>query len=59
MVTKDGWLLRPALRGMCKAESLMDDDGPFDLYDVWLLNEALNVDDENRRRIEKAATDAK
>lgn len=44
-------LLRPVLRGMCKYESLLD--GTLTLVDVALMNEAMNVDDENRARITK------
>lgn len=55
MVDGLGWLYRPVLRGMCKEESLYD--GTLDLYRVWLMNEAITVDDENRRRVDKAMID--
>lgn len=45
--------MRPVLRGMCKYESLLD--GTLSLVDVALMNEAINVDEENRARITKEA----
>lgn len=42
------WLLRPAVRGMCRYESLKN--GTLDLADVALMNDALDVAAENERR---------
>jgi hypothetical protein len=49
----EDWLLRPVLRGYCRYESLVN--GAIDLDDVARLNEAADVEDENRRRQEAAA----
>lgn len=43
------WLMRPVLRGMCKYESLKD--ASLDLADVARMNDALDVEDENRARV--------
>lgn len=48
----EDWLLRPVLAGVCHYESLID--GTLDLADVALLNDALDVRDENERRLKKA-----
>lgn len=48
MSTGEDWLLRPVLRGLCKYESLKD--GTLDLNDVATMNDAIDVDEENRRR---------
>ena len=48
----EGWLMRPVLRQLCKYESLKN--GDLDLYDMASLNEALDVEDENRARIAEA-----
>ena len=45
----EGYLMRPALRGVYRLESLID--GTLDLEHVALANEALDVMDENERRI--------
>ena len=45
----DDWLLRPVFRGLCKYESLID--GTLDIADVALLNDAIDVADENARRL--------
>ena len=42
------WLLRPAVRGMCRYESLKN--GTLDLADVAAMNDALDVAAENERR---------
>lgn len=42
------WLLRPAIHGMCKYESLKD--GTLDIADVALMNDALDVRAENEWR---------
>ncbi len=41
--------MRPVLRGLCKYESLKD--GTLDLVDVTRMNEALDVEAENQRRV--------
>lgn len=45
----EDWLLRPVLRGLCRYESLLD--GTMDLGDILCLNDALDVIEENDRRI--------
>lgn len=45
----EDWLLRPVARGFCRYESLKN--GALDLFDVLLLNEAIDVQDENERRL--------
>lgn len=52
MVGEEDWLFRPVLRQLVRAESLLD--GSVDLEYIALLNEAIDVEDENRRRFEKA-----
>lgn len=42
-------MLRPVMSGMCRYESLKN--GEIDLHDIARMNEALDVDDENRARI--------
>jgi hypothetical protein len=49
MIGGEDWLMRPILRGLCKYESLLD--GSIGLYDLSLMNEALDVEQENRRRL--------
>lgn len=41
--------MRPVLRGLCDLVQLKD--GTLDLCDVALLNEALDVESENERRL--------
>ncbi|WP_374572787.1 hypothetical protein [Phenylobacterium sp.] len=53
MATKEDWLFRPVLRGVLRAESLID--GSVDLEFIATLNQALDVQDENERRIAEAA----
>lgn len=48
----EDYLLRPVIKGMCKYESLKD--GTLSLYDVALMNDALDVQDENERRYMKS-----
>ena len=45
-------MLRPALRGLCRYESLVD--GTLGLADVALMNDALDVQDENDMRMREA-----
>jgi hypothetical protein len=49
------WLMRPALEGMCRYESLVN--GSLDLFDVARMNEALDVRAENRARLQEALED--
>lgn len=48
----DDWLYRPVMAGMCRYESLID--GTLDLADIARMNDALDVRDENQRRLNKA-----
>lgn len=48
MAEDEDWLLRPVLRGLMKAESLLDPS--VDLAFIALLNEALDVEQENTYR---------
>lgn len=52
MMDEEDWLFRPVVRGVLKAESLLD--GSVDLAFVALLNEALDVEQENNYRRERA-----
>lgn len=52
MGDKEDWLLRPVLNQLCRYESLKD--GSLSLYDIALLNEALDVQAENMYRVELA-----
>jgi hypothetical protein len=52
MASGEDWVMRPVLRGLCRYESLID--GTVDLFDVARMNEALDVHDENERRINEA-----
>lgn len=45
----EGFLLRPVLSQLCRYESLID--CTLDLADIATLNEALDVRDENTRRV--------
>lgn len=49
MMEDEDWALRPVLRGLCRYESLVD--GTLNLDDLALLNEAIDVEEENDRRI--------
>ena len=51
MAAGDDWLFRPVLRGLCLYESLKN--GSLDLYDITRLNEALDVEAENQRRVKE------
>lgn len=55
MADGEDWLFRPVLRGLIKAESLLD--GTLDLEFVALLNEAIDVEQENQFRARKAVSD--
>jgi len=49
MASEEDWLLRPVTRGMCKFESLLD--GSLSLMHIAKMNEALDVEAENQRRL--------
>jgi hypothetical protein len=51
MADDEDWLMRPVLRGCCKYESLID--GTLSLEDVAIMNDALDVQDENERRLQE------
>jgi hypothetical protein len=53
MSDDEDWVMRPALEGVCRYESLID--GTLDLADVERINEALDVRAENYARYEEAA----
>jgi hypothetical protein len=44
--------MRPVLRGCCHYESLVN--GALDLCDVARMNDALDAQDENERRVQQA-----
>lgn len=50
------WIMRPPLRGLCQLYQLQD--GTYDLADVALMNDALDVLDENSARSQQAAVEA-
>lgn len=52
MPSGEDWLLRPVIEGMCRYESLLD--GTVDLGDIARMNDALDVKQENERRITAA-----
>jgi len=52
MGDEDDWVMRPALEGVCRYESLKD--GTLDLADVAKMNEGLDVKAENEKRYRKA-----
>lgn len=52
MGNDEDWLLRPIMRGLCKYESLKD--GTLDLADFAVLNQAIDVESENARRLQEA-----
>lgn len=43
--------MRPVMRGLCRYESLKD--GSLDLVDIARMVDAINVNDENSRRIQE------
>lgn len=51
MASGEDWVFRPVLAGLIKGESLLD--GSVDLAYLSLLNEALDVQQENRLRANK------
>ncbi len=55
MADGEDWLFRPVMRGLLKAESLLDTT--IDLEFIALLNEAIDVEQENQARLRKVAQD--
>lgn len=51
MMEQEDWLFRPTVRGMLKAESLLD--GSVDLSFIAILNEAIDVEAENSMRFQR------
>lgn len=49
MAAGDDWLFRPLMRGLFMYESLKD--GSIGIYDICRMNEALDVQAENERRM--------
>ena len=47
-----GWLMRPVVRGLCGYKDLID--GSLDLEDVAVMNEALDIENENEYRFNRA-----
>lgn len=52
MVEGEYWIMRPVLEGLCHYESLIN--GALDLADVSRMNEAIDVRNEIRARVEDA-----
>jgi hypothetical protein len=48
----DDYLMRPVMKGLIKYESLKD--GSLDLCDIARLNDAIDIQDENSRRVSAA-----
>jgi hypothetical protein len=48
----EDWLMRPVLEHMIKYESL--GDGSLNICDIAILNDAIDVRDENTRRVRAA-----
>lgn len=48
----ENWVMRPVLAGMCHYESLIS--GKIHIEDIARMNDALDVKDENERRIHEA-----
>lgn len=48
----EDWIMRPAIEGVCKYESLRD--CTLDLEDVARMNAALDVKAENEKRFRKS-----
>lgn len=55
MNDEEDWVMRPAVEGICRYESLID--GTLDLSDVARMNEALDVRNENQARVDEAMRD--
>jgi len=48
----EDWLMRPVLHGLCKYESLKGTE--LDLADFAVMNDAIDVDEINQKRIADA-----
>lgn len=46
------FLLRPVMQGLITYPNLKDSS--IDLFDIWLMNEAIKVDNENQFRMSKS-----
>lgn len=57
MIGGEDWLMRPVLEGHMTLKELQD--GTYGLEDVALINEALDVQAENRYRLNQAANTGK
>lgn len=57
MIGGEDWLMRPVLARVCTLKELQD--GTYSLNDVALMNEALDVEAENRYRHERALNPGK
>jgi hypothetical protein len=53
MTDDEDWVMRPCVRGMCLYESMLS--GKISLHDIARMNEALDVEQINRRKAEAAA----
>lgn len=51
MASEEDWLFRPIMRGMCRYESLKD--GALNLLDIAKMNEAIDVEIENQKRLSR------
>ena len=49
MIGEEDWIMRPVLLHLCSYESLLN--GALSLLDVSILNEAIDVERENQRRL--------
>lgn len=49
MTEDEDWIMLPVRKGMCKYESLID--GTLTLFDVARMNESMDVENENLRRL--------
>lgn len=54
MATGEDYVLRPVMRGMCTYESLKS--GALDLNDIATMNDAIDVDETNRSRMQEWMT---
>lgn len=52
MESREDWLMRPVVEGMCLYESLKN--GAVDLEDIARMNDSIDVAHENQSRLEKA-----
>jgi hypothetical protein len=55
MADREDWLFRPAVKGMCRLESLFD--GTLSLDQIAMANDALDVMAENEHRLQEALKD--